>query len=57
MTKSELMAEMKKAGIFDTNSRHTLWVQAFDLFQKETKQKLSMSCGSCYSKVRDFLRS
>lgn len=57
MTKTEISAELKSKGQFDTNTRNELWTKAFQLFEKDTKMKLSMSCGSCYSKVRSWLNS
>jgi hypothetical protein len=57
MTKSELVAELKAKGQFDTNTRNELWMRAFKLYEIETKNKLSPSCGSCYQKVRAWLNS
>jgi hypothetical protein len=57
MTKAEVKEALKKAGKFDTNSRDQLWIDAFKAFEQETKMKLSLSCGSCFSKVREWLNS
>lgn len=57
MTKSEVVAELKSKGQFDTNTRNELWMKAFKLYEIETKNKLSPSCGSCYNKVRQWLNS
>lgn len=56
MTKSELRDALKAKGIFDkTGGRDQLWVEAFALHYKETKLKLSMSCGGCWNTVRKWL--
>lgn len=55
MSKAEIAAELKAKGQFDTNTRNELWTKAFQLYEVENKQKLSMSCGSCYGKVRSWL--
>lgn len=57
MTKSEIAAELKAKGQFDTNTRNELWTKAFQLYEKETRQKLSLSCGSCYTKIRAWLQA
>lgn len=57
MSKTEIRDNLKKSGKFDTNSRDPLWIEAFNLYQQETRMKLSMSCGSCYGKVRSWLNS
>lgn len=58
MTRQEIRSEMERLQIFKTNgSRHDLWVKAFELFNQGSTSKLKMGCGSCYNKVRDWLRS
>lgn len=58
MTKGEIKAKMVEKGILNTNgSRDPLWVEAFQLFNDGQTQKLKMGCGSCYSKVRNWLNS
>jgi hypothetical protein len=57
MTKSEVKAELKAKGQFDTNTRNELWTVAFKLYEQATKNKLSTSCGRCYEKVRGWLNS
>jgi hypothetical protein len=57
MDKAQVTAELKAKGQFDTNTRNELWTIAFKLYEQATKNKLSMSCGSCYSKVRSWLNA
>jgi hypothetical protein len=57
MDKATVKAELKAKGQFDTNTRNELWKVAFKLYEEATKNKLSMSCGSCYTKVRGWLNS
>lgn len=58
MTKPELLAALKAKGIFDvTGNRDPLWQEAFKLYHIETKQKLSPSCGSCYNRLRSWLKA
>lgn len=57
MTREEVKAELKAKGQFDTNTKNELWRVAFKLYEEATRNKLSMSCGSCYSKVRGWLNS
>jgi hypothetical protein len=57
MTRQEIKAALKTRGIFDTNSKDQLWQQAFQLYYQETKQKLSISCGSCFNRVRNWLQA
>lgn len=57
MSKAEVLAELKAKGQFDTNTRNELWTKAFQLYEKETRQKLSLSCGSCYTKIRAWLQA
>lgn len=55
MTRVELRTALKSQGKFDINSSDPLWKEAFNLFYTETRQKLSMSCGYCWTKVRGWL--
>lgn len=58
MSRTEIRDALKAAGIFDkTGNRDQLWVQAFAAYFKETRRKLSMSCGNCYNTVRSWLNS
>ena len=57
MTKEQVRDELKSKGQFDTNTRNELWIKAFQLYEKETRQKLSLSCGSCYTKIRAWLQA
>jgi hypothetical protein len=45
MTRNEIYLALKAKGIFDTNTKDALWDQAFALYYKETRVKLSPSCG------------
>jgi len=58
MTKSELKEKMQAAGILQTyGSRHELWVKAFEMYNQGNKLHLKMGCGSCFSKVRNWLNN
>lgn len=58
MTRLEIRDDLKARGLFDkTGSRDSVWMKAFDLYYRETKRKLSTSCGSCYSTLRKWLNS
>lgn len=57
MTKTEIKAALKAKGIFDRNTNDHEWKQAFDLFFRETRLKLKLGCGSCYTRVRNWLNS
>ena len=57
MSKEELKAALKAKGIFDRNTSDQEWRQAFDEFYKSTKLRLKMGCGSCYTRVRNWLNS
>lgn len=58
MTKTEIMAALKAKGIFEVSgSRDPLWQEAFKLHYAETRVKLSQSCGGCFNRVRNWLKS
>lgn len=58
MTKAEIKADLKARGQFDLNAgRDPGWVEAFKLYYQETRMKLSTSCGSCYTRIRNWLNS
>ena len=58
MTKQELKTQMIAKGILNTfGSRDPLWIEAFKLYNEGQKLKLNMGCGSCYSKVRQWIQS
>ena len=58
MTKTELRDALKAKGLFDKNGgKDPLWVEAFSLHYKETRVKLQMSCGGCWTRVRNWLNS
>lgn len=58
MTKHEIKADLKARGLFDTNAGkdHT-WQKAFQLYYQETRMRLSTSCGSCYTRLRNWMNS
>lgn len=57
MSKTELVAELKKAGIRDSRVRHPLWEEAFKQYNAANpNNKVQYSlCGSCFSKVSNWL--
>jgi hypothetical protein len=55
MTRIEIKNALKSQGKFDSNSKDPLWMDAFNLYYQETRQKLSLSCGSCWTKIREWL--
>jgi hypothetical protein len=58
MSKDEIKADLKARGLFDkTGNRDVAWLKAFELYQKETKRRLSPSCGSCYNTLRTWMNS
>lgn len=57
MTKAELRDELKRTNQFDVNGNGPLWKEAFNLYYMEKKQRLSMSCGGCWPKIRAWLQS
>ena len=58
MTKPELREALKAKGILEVSgSRDPLWQEAFKLYFAETRQKLSPSCGSCYNRLRSWLKA
>lgn len=58
MTKAELRDALKAKGIFDkTGVRDPLWSEAFSMYYKETRRKLSTGCGSCYNTLRNWMNS
>lgn len=58
MTRQELKSDLKSRGKFDVNDgRDPSWQKAFQLYYQETRNKLSMSCGSCYTRLRNWMNS
>lgn len=57
MTKAEILIELKKAGQFDSSRKTPLWEIAFTLYNTANNSKLRPSCGGCFNKVRNWLRS
>lgn len=59
MTKTEILAALRANGTFDNNQRTDLWIQAFDAFNAAPENKgnrVSFSCGSCWTQVRNWLK-
>lgn len=58
MTRQELRDALKAKGILEVSgSRDALWTEAFKLYYQETRQKLSPSCGSCFNRLRAWLKA
>jgi hypothetical protein len=58
MTKSEILAELKRTGQLDNRRRSPEWEKAFQLYNElHPNNKLNQSCGSCYAKCRSWLMS
>jgi hypothetical protein len=58
MTKQEVLEELKKAGQIDSSRKSPLWLEAFKLYNEAHPQgKKNPSCGSCFNRVREWLRS
>lgn len=58
MTKYEIRDDLKARGLFDkTGSRDPMWMKAFETYYRETKRRLSQSCGSCYQTLRRWMDS
>ena len=57
MSRQELYQALKAKGIFDTNTKDPLWDSAFSLYYKETKVRLSPSCGGCWPRIRRWLQA
>jgi hypothetical protein len=58
MDKAQLRAEMERLQILNTSgSRHKLWNDAFALYNANNQMKLKQGCGSCYTRVREWLKS
>lgn len=58
MTKAEVRQKMADLGILETSgSRHTLWQEAFKLYNESHNPKIKFSsCGSCFNTVRKWLK-
>jgi hypothetical protein len=58
MTKIELREALKAKGILEVSgNKDPLWQEAFKLYYAETRQRLSPSCGSCYNRLRSWLKA
>jgi len=58
MTKAEIKDELKRQNKFDSNlGNDPLWKEAFNMYTQETRQKLSRSCGPCWTTIRSWLQS
>lgn len=59
MSKQEIYAALIADHSLETNRRSPTWERAFDLFNQAPENKgnrVSMSCGSCFSQVRNWLK-
>lgn len=56
MTKKELKEKMQQTGAIN-NANASIWNEAFEMYEKETGQKLSRTCSKCYQKVKKWLKS
>lgn len=58
MTKQEIKTQLEAKGLLRVGGSHDpLWVKAFELYNAGQRNHLKMGCGSCYSKVREWLLS
>ena len=58
MDKAQVLAELKKANQLDTARKTPLWEQAFALYNAANPQnKKQMNCGSCFTRVKNWLLS
>ena len=57
MSRQEIYQALKAKGIFDINSKDELWTKAFALYYKETRVRLSPSCGGCWPRLRNWLKA
>ena len=56
MTKQELRQALEANGTLRVNkSQDPNWRKAFDLYNQTNKQRLNISCGGCWTKVREWL--
>lgn len=57
MTRQEIRAQLQTNGTLEvTKSLDPLWKVAFDLYNKENKANMKISCGGCWSTVRAWLK-
>lgn len=58
MTKQEIKAQLQANGTLGvTKSLDPVWKIAFDMYNKEKRQNLKISCGGCWGTVREWLQS
>jgi hypothetical protein len=56
MTKTEIKTQLEANGTLHvTKSQDPLWKQAFDMYNRENRQQLKISCGGCWPKVKEWL--
>ncbi|HNA14753.1 MAG TPA: hypothetical protein PKV24_21480, partial [Cyclobacteriaceae bacterium] len=58
VTKQELKLALQTAGIYNPPyaKNHPLWIEALERYKVETKDlEVSLSCGSCYNKIKNWL--
>lgn len=56
MTKEELKVYFSENGDRKLPKTDKAWQILFDLYKKETKNRLSLSCGGCYSVAYKWLQ-
>lgn len=57
MTKQEILTELTNSGQISAFRRSSVWDKAFNLYNANSKPKLSQGCTTCYKKVLAWLRS
>lgn len=60
MTKTELRDALIRTKQLDGRSRSQEWINAFDAFNaapENRNHKVTMGCNSCFSAVRNWLKS
>lgn len=58
MTKSEVLAELRAKNELDSARKSPAWLEAFRLYNEAHPQaKRQPNCGSCYTKVKNWLLS
>lgn len=54
--KKEVLGKLKSTGAIHRYDRHEeIWKEAFELYRVETGEHLSLKCGKCFSKVKEWL--
>lgn len=57
MSRTELKDYMNALGAFHRPDKHQReWDRAFELYEKSTGARVDKGCGSCFSKVSEWMR-